>query len=76
MQLMITNKTFIPQFVWISSPDTLTEELIFLKSRETKCVKVTVSLRNVTVWDRSVEYRLGQCDQKRMRQHFRIEMLG
>lgn len=76
MKLMITNKTFVPQLVWLSSPDTLSEELLVLKSRETRCVAGTSALRDVTVWDRSVEYRLGQADRKRMRNHFRIQMMG
>lgn len=76
MKLMITNKTFVPQLVWLSSPDTLSEELLVLKSGETRCVAGTSALRDVTVWDRSVEYRLGQSDRKRMRNHFRIQMMG
>lgn len=76
MQLMITNKTFIPQLIWISSPDTLTEEVVLLKSRETRCVKGNSSLRDVTVWDRSVDYRLGQLDKKRMSRHFSIKTIG
>lgn len=76
MQLIITNKTFIPQLVWISSPDTLTEEVLLLKSRETKCVQGNSSLHDVTIWDRSVEFRLGHTDKKRMQRHFSIKTIA
>jgi len=72
MKLMIQNKTFVPQLVWMSSPDQLTEEVLVLKSRETRCLSCQNALGDVTVWDRSSEYRLNDTDRKRRVNYFGI----
>lgn len=75
MQLIITNKTFVPQLVWLSDSVSLSEELVLLKAGETKQMNRVCSSSDVTVWDRSSAYCLGFTDRKRIRSHFSVLMV-
>ncbi|MGT2743280.1 hypothetical protein [Streptococcus plurextorum] len=75
MQLIIENKTFVPQLVWLSLPDDLREEIIILKSREIFCVEKESLSTGVSVWDRSQAYDLGARDKRRMSKNFRIYLV-